>query len=276
MPFQPGHSGNPAGRPRGSRNKATIIAEQMLGDSAGEVTSAAIARALGGDGAALRACLDRVAPRLRHRPLDFDMPSLVTLADAPPAINAIAQGLAHGELDRDEAAALLRIVRAFMQALAEVARATRANRITVPANDREAREAERRVASPCPDARHQARRDPRNPRKAAEHAKPGPAAPPPAPMRRTRSGVISAMLRNPASAMSRLTSSLSSAIARCTPSCPAATAEYSIGRPSKQNLAPSASTLSTSVQRRMPPSNITVMSLASAAISGSTRSGETE
>jgi hypothetical protein len=126
MPFQPGQSGNPAGRPRGSRNKRTIIVEKLLDDSAGELTSAAIARATEGDPAALRACMDRVAPRLRHRPLDFALPDLVTLADTPGAIAAIAQGLAHGELDLEEAVALMRAVREFTLALAAVARDRRA------------------------------------------------------------------------------------------------------------------------------------------------------
>lgn len=126
MTFQPGQSGNPAGRPRGSRNKRTIIVEQLLDDSAGALTTAAIALANGGDPAALRACMDRVAPRLRHRPLDFEMPPLLTLADTPVAINAIAQGLAQGELDREEAVALMRAVRDFALALAAVARDERA------------------------------------------------------------------------------------------------------------------------------------------------------
>ncbi len=126
MPFRPGQSGNPAGRPRGSRNRRTIIVEKLLDDSAGELTKAAIARATGGDPAALRACMDRVAPRLRHRPLDFPLPDLVTLADTPVAINAIAQGLAQGELDREEAVALMRAVRDFTLALAAVERDKRA------------------------------------------------------------------------------------------------------------------------------------------------------
>jgi hypothetical protein len=134
MPFKPGQSGNPAGRPRGSRNKATIVAEELLADSAGELTKAAIARAIDGDPAALRVCMDRLVPPLRHRPLDFDLPQLVTLADAPVAINAIAQGLAHGELDREAAAVLLRAVRAFTRALAAVERAKRAARIGVRAD----------------------------------------------------------------------------------------------------------------------------------------------
>jgi hypothetical protein len=126
MPFSSGQSGNPAGRPRGSRNKSTVIVEKLLDDSAGELTQAAIDQATGGDPAALRACLDRVTPRLRHRPLDFDLPDLVTLADTPGAINAIAQGLARGDLDLEEAAALMRAVREFTLALAAVERDKRA------------------------------------------------------------------------------------------------------------------------------------------------------
>jgi hypothetical protein len=138
MPFSSGQSGNPAGRPRGSRNKSTVIVEKLLDDSAGELTQAAIDQATGGDPAALRACLDRVTPRLRHRPLDFDLPDLVTLADTPGAINAIAQGLARGDLDLEEAAALMRAVREFTLALAAVERDKRAALPAAPTDDSDA------------------------------------------------------------------------------------------------------------------------------------------
>jgi hypothetical protein len=139
MRYQPGQSGNPAGRPPGSRNKSTVIVEKLLDDSAGELTTAAIDQATGGDPAALRACLDRVTPRLRHRPLDFALPDLVTLADTPGAINAIAQGLARGDLDLEEAAALMRAVREFTLALAAVERDKRA---AAPTDDGDASGAE--------------------------------------------------------------------------------------------------------------------------------------
>ena len=138
MPFQPGQSGNPAGRPRGSRNRRTVIVEKLLDDSAGDLTTVAIARATEGDPAALRACLDRVAPRLRRRPLAFDLPDLVTLADTPGAIAAIAQGLARGDLDLDEAAALMRAVRDFALALAAVERDRRAASPAAPTDDGDA------------------------------------------------------------------------------------------------------------------------------------------
>jgi uncharacterized protein DUF5681 len=142
MRFQPGQSGNPAGRPPGARNKRTIIAEKLLDDSAGELTTAAITSATAGDPAALRACMDRVVPRLRHRALDFALPDLVTLADTPGAINAIAQELAHGELDREEAAALMRAVREFGLALEAVERDKRAPGPAAAADDNDAREGE--------------------------------------------------------------------------------------------------------------------------------------
>jgi hypothetical protein len=120
MPFKPGQSGNLAGRQRGSRNKRTVIVEKLWDDNAGEVTTAAIAQAKSGDPAALRACLDRVAPR--RQPIDFDMPQLVTLADVPVAFNALVQGLAHGELDLEVATVLMRGVRDFAQAVAPAER----------------------------------------------------------------------------------------------------------------------------------------------------------
>jgi len=126
MRFQPGQSGNKAGRPRGSRNKRTILAEKLLEDRVGEVTTAAIDLAKAGDPIAVRVCMDRVAPRLRHGPLDFALPELVTLADVPVAYNAIGQGLACGELDPEQAALLMKIVREFQTSLAAVEHATRA------------------------------------------------------------------------------------------------------------------------------------------------------
>jgi hypothetical protein len=128
MTFQPGQSGNPAGRPRGSRNKRTILAEQVLDDHAGEVTQAAIDLATRGDRVALRACMDRIAPPLRHRLLDFDLPELKTAADAVIAANAIIQGAAHGKLTVPEADGLMKLVRGFVTVLAAADREERSTR----------------------------------------------------------------------------------------------------------------------------------------------------
>jgi hypothetical protein len=125
MTFQPGQSGNPAGRPRGVRNKRTVIAQQMLDEHAADVTQGAIDLAKAGDRVALRVCMDRIAPPLRHRLLDFDLPELTSAADAVVAAKAIIQGAAKGELTVPEANGLMRLVRTFVLLLAAAAREKR-------------------------------------------------------------------------------------------------------------------------------------------------------
>jgi hypothetical protein len=62
--FAKRRSGNPAGRPRGSSNRATRAAEMSLDGEATALTRKAVELRLTGDQAALRLCLDRtVAPR---------------------------------------------------------------------------------------------------------------------------------------------------------------------------------------------------------------------
>jgi hypothetical protein len=56
--FKPGQSGNPAGKPRGSRNRTTLAVEALLDGEAETLTRKAIELAKAGDLAALRVCLD--------------------------------------------------------------------------------------------------------------------------------------------------------------------------------------------------------------------------
>jgi hypothetical protein len=63
--FRKGQSGNPNGKPRGCRNATTILFDELLGDNAKELIEKVIAMAKGGDGQALRLCIDRLAPPYR-------------------------------------------------------------------------------------------------------------------------------------------------------------------------------------------------------------------
>jgi hypothetical protein len=118
MQFQKGQSGNPAGRPRGLRNKQTIAAEKLFEQDAEELVKIAIDLAKAGDIAALRLCLDRICAPQRHRPVPFDMPQLGRAADAVGAMSALVEGIATGELSAPEAAELAKVIQGFMQALA--------------------------------------------------------------------------------------------------------------------------------------------------------------
>src|SRR5712671_942085 len=119
MQFQKGESGNPAGRVRGSRNKRTVLAEHLLEGDTEAIVRTMIERAKEGDMAAVRLCVDRICPRLTDRPAGFELPPLVRPADGPPAIAAIAQALADGDLSAAEAADLGRFVESFARSFFE-------------------------------------------------------------------------------------------------------------------------------------------------------------
>ena len=113
MPFEKGQSGNPAGKPRGARNKTTVAMEKLLDDDAETITKKAIELAKGGDITALRLCLDRIIPPRKDRPVSFDMPEIKTPSDALVAATAIIRAVADGALTPSEAAELNKTVDSF-------------------------------------------------------------------------------------------------------------------------------------------------------------------
>jgi hypothetical protein len=116
-PFRPGQSGNPSGRPRGSRNASTIALESLLDGQAKALTQKAIDLALAGDLIAIRLCLDRILPVRKHRPIEFALPAIETIADAPKAIGAITAAVASGEITVSDAADVSRLVEAYVRAI---------------------------------------------------------------------------------------------------------------------------------------------------------------
>src|SRR5690349_4717439 len=97
-PFPPGISGNPGGRPRGSKNRATLLWEQMSQDNAEEIFGIVLDLARNGDKSMLRACLDRLVPRLRERLVNLDLPPVNSAIDRAAAIHAIRTAHLAGEV----------------------------------------------------------------------------------------------------------------------------------------------------------------------------------
>jgi hypothetical protein len=108
-----GVSGNPAGRPRGSRHKATLAAEALLDGEAEALTRKAIEKAKEGDGVALRLCLERILPARKDRLVSLELPKIETAGDSLKAIAAIVDAVARGELTPGEAGDFVRVIEAF-------------------------------------------------------------------------------------------------------------------------------------------------------------------
>jgi len=118
MPFEKGESGNPAGRPRGSRNRATLLMESLLADDAEAIGRKAIELAKQGDMAAIRLCMDRLAPAPKGEPVAFELPPLEKPADSVAAAAEIVAAVAAGELTPSEAAELAKVIDVYVRAIA--------------------------------------------------------------------------------------------------------------------------------------------------------------
>ena len=109
-PFERGKSGNPKGRPKGARNRATILAENLLNGEVESIVRKAIDKALEGDTAALRLCLERLLPPQRERKVEFSLPKIETAADAARALSSVIAECAAGNLSPGEASEIANLI----------------------------------------------------------------------------------------------------------------------------------------------------------------------
>lgn len=110
--FAPGQSGNPAGKPKGTRNKTTLAIEALLEGEAEALTRKAIDLALDGDGPALRMCLDRLAPPRKDSLISIRLPKVNGLKDALEASASVLDAVSEGDITPDEGARVLNLLSA--------------------------------------------------------------------------------------------------------------------------------------------------------------------
>ena len=89
-------SGN-AGKPKGSRNKATVAIESLLEGQAEALTQKAISAALTGDTIALKLCMDRIAPSPKDKPISFSLPDMHCARDASEAAGGVLRAVGNGD-----------------------------------------------------------------------------------------------------------------------------------------------------------------------------------
>jgi len=115
--FSKGKSGNPDGRPKGSRNKITLAIESLLDNEGEALTQKAIDLAKEGDLQALRICLDRLVPPRKDRPVSFELPSITCAGDAAKASAALVAAVSIGQITPSEAVELGRLLESYVKTL---------------------------------------------------------------------------------------------------------------------------------------------------------------
>ena len=106
-----------SGRPRGSRNKATLAIESLLQGQAEALTQTAVTKALEGDSVALRLCMDRIAPAPKDAAVNFYMPSMNNALDAAEAAGSVLRAVSEGMLTPIEATRVMGLIDSYRRTL---------------------------------------------------------------------------------------------------------------------------------------------------------------
>jgi len=106
-----------SGKPRGSRNKATLAIESLLQGQAEALTQTAVTKALDGDIVALRLCLERIAPAPKDQPVSFSLPKMHNAMDASEAAGSVLTAVSEGELTPIEATRVMGLIDSYRRTL---------------------------------------------------------------------------------------------------------------------------------------------------------------
>ena len=105
------------GRPKGSRNKATIAIESLLEGQSAALTQTAISKALEGDSIALRLCMDRIAPPMKDKPVLFPLPRMQGAMDASEAAGSVLSAVSDGTLTPIEGTRVMGLIDSYRRTL---------------------------------------------------------------------------------------------------------------------------------------------------------------
>lgn len=102
-PFQPGNR-HGRGRPAGSRNRATLLLDQLAAGEGENILKKVLEKAQEGDLKAAELLLARIWPPRRGRPVRLQLPAVDTADGVAAALGALVKAVAAGEVTPEEAA----------------------------------------------------------------------------------------------------------------------------------------------------------------------------
>ena len=116
--------GNP-GRPKGSRNRRTVLVEQLMEGDLEEVTRAVLQAAKGGDIAAAKLVLDRICPVRKGYPVEIQAPKTLDPTGLDEAFVSVIKAMAAGEVSPAEALEISNVLEARRRTIETVELETR-------------------------------------------------------------------------------------------------------------------------------------------------------
>ena len=105
--FQPGRSGNPAGKKPGTLNRATILKRVMAEGDDEQIAKLILERARKGEWGPMRFVLERLEPKPRARPIALDFPEDASIGELH---EIVLRAMADGEISPDEALQITRLL----------------------------------------------------------------------------------------------------------------------------------------------------------------------
>ena len=131
--FTKGISGYPKGRPKGSRNRATLIAQELFGDEIEEIVRQFIEAGKSGDIQVLKFIIGRTLPPMRSAPIEFSLPSIESPSEILKAYDRIWSAVGAGEITLDEMERLKAFLESKQNAIDSVELVTRMENLEIVA-----------------------------------------------------------------------------------------------------------------------------------------------
>lgn len=114
--FQKGYSGNPRGKAKGTKNRATLAAENLLEGELESICRRLIQEATFGNMQAIKMILDRLLPPKRTSYIAFDLPNFDDSSEMVDAIGSVMKAVSQGNLSVEDAEALSRMIDIYIRA----------------------------------------------------------------------------------------------------------------------------------------------------------------
>ena len=106
-----------SGRPKGTRNRASLAIESLLDGQAEALTQTAVTKALEGDGIALQLCMEGIAAVPKDNPDSFNLPKMKSALDTSDAAGSVLRAVSDGQLTPIEATRVMGLIDSYRRTL---------------------------------------------------------------------------------------------------------------------------------------------------------------